>query len=100
MDNRVEKYFTEDHAEPLEFWTVNCDMECYCVDADTALALMTLIERRWPPRWLRFRDAFGELVSVRTRDVRSVIQSTTEGRSLGRVLRERLHAEEPQNRPW
>jgi hypothetical protein len=62
------------------------------------------IERRMdqpvPPRWLIFRDRHGARIRIRTRDIRSIEQSTERSRAHRRRLQRAYRREEKADRAW
>jgi hypothetical protein len=62
------------------------------------------IERRMdsvqPPRWLIFRDRDGARVRIRTKDIRSLHESTEKSRSSERRLIRAYRREKKADRSW
>ena len=101
MVNRLTRYFeeTRDRTPRDDFWVVCGPTSWFAVDEPTARHIVERLERRWPPRWLRFVDLFGSAVRVRSRDIDQVIESTADQRAAGRAFRQARQAEEREDRP-
>ena len=101
MNNRLKQYFEPSNEAPrTDFWQVLGRHDGYLVDERTALGIIAMTAKRWPPRWLYFNDIFGVRVSLRSRDVVSVSESSFEGRRIARRFLKELHDEEPRDEPW
>ncbi|MDH3732907.1 MAG: hypothetical protein OEU54_05205 [Gemmatimonadota bacterium] len=103
MTNRLTHYFEQEpekKARRVDFWVVYTRTFRIFVDQSTALTILDSIDQRWPRPWLRFRDLFGDRMSLRSRDVLAVTQSTTDARAIGRLFHTALDAEESADRPW
>ncbi len=101
MVNRLMEFFEEprERSPGPEYWEVAARNAWFCVDERTARDLLEKLDRRRPPRWLRFTDLFGSEARVRSAHVVHVIQSTVEQRAANRNFRQALQSEEPRQRP-
>ncbi len=103
MVNRLKEFFEEPRERPPapEYWEVAARNAWFCVDERTARDLLEKLDRRRPPRWLRFTDLFGSEARVRSADIVHVIQSTGDQRAANRYFRQALQSEEKgDRRPW
>ena len=103
MKNRLAGYFEQGSGEnrpKVDFWVVHTDAFRIFVDETTALNILEALDQRWPRIWLRFRNIFGDRVSLRSRDVLAVHQCTTAARELNRRFYAALAAEEPSEEGW
>lgn len=99
MNNRLKEYF--ELPEPRsDFWRIVTEWGWVYVDEETAHRILVRIERRFGRRWIRFYDLFGARVSLRTRDIMSVDESTSAAREMGRLFQKALRDEVPDDRPW
>lgn len=101
MVNRLTTYFEQPQDGPhdQDYWVVSSPTAWYCVDEPTAERIQEELERRRPPRWLRFVDLFGSAVRVRSRDIDQVVESTIDQRAAGRAFRQARQREETGDRP-
>ena len=104
MCNRLTAHFG---GAPLEeeaygaFVVVAGPFGSVMVTAATARAIERELERSEPPRWLVFRDRSGSRLRVRTRDVRSLCESTPAQRAYDRrMARLREREEQADNRSY
>ncbi len=103
MVNRLMEFFEEPRERPSgpEYWEVAARNAWFCVDEPTARDLLEKLDRRRPPRWLRFTDLFGSKARVRSADIVHVIESTVAQRAANRNFRQALQSEEQGGRrPW
>jgi hypothetical protein len=77
------------------FYVVSGPFGSLMVTAATARAIERELERRKPPRWLVFRDRSGSHLRIRTRDLRSICESTPAQRAYDRRMA-RLREREEQ----
>ena len=96
--NRIWKYLNEekpDEEQPVarDYWVVRCYGSSWHVRAPQALRIRRVLERRWKPKWLEFRDVAGSRIRVRTahvvRDVRVHRGAAREGPASQPLPRER-----------
>ncbi len=108
MVNRIRELVREPREEPEEArsgtdcWIVSGAFGCYYVDAGAAAAVERVLDRRFRPRWLVFRDVHGSSVRVRTREVEVVREFTAAQRRKGRRFHDALQKEdeEEDGNPW
>jgi hypothetical protein len=101
--NRLEQLFEEPAGESPggDYFVVSGEFGFFFVDAGTAARVERELDRRKRPRWLVVTDLTGSRVRVRTRDVRSVCESTAAQRARDRALhRARRLEEKADRRPW
>ena len=98
MRNRLTAHFD---GTPLEgeaygaFFVVSGPFGSVMVTPSTARAIERELDRSKPPRWLVFRDRSGSRLRVRTRDVRTLCESTPAQRAYDRRMA-RLREREEQ----
>ena len=92
----------EDEEPPYgDFVVVSGPFGSLCVTRDVARDIERLLDRRWRPRWVVFRDRVGSRVRVRTNEIRLVVESTAAQRAGDRRLdRARRKEEKADRRPW
>lgn len=101
MVNRITQYFEEPRGRTpaQDYWVVSSPTAWYCVDEATAAQILEKLDRRRPPRWLRFVDLFGSAVRVRSRDIDQVSESTAEQRAANRAFQEARRNEQSGDQP-
>ena len=104
MLNRVRAFLepVEDEEPPYgDFVIVSGPFGSLCVTRDVARDIERVLDRRWRPRWVVFRDRVGSRVRVRTNEIRLVVESTAAQRAGDRRLdRARRKEEKADRRPW
>lgn len=91
----------EDDLPEEDYWEVYGQAACFHVSEETARRILRELERRPPPRWLRFTDLFGSEVRILSRQVRCVVESTDAQRARERRFRRARREEERADRdPW
>jgi len=104
MLNRVRALLepVEDEEPPYgDFVVVSGPFGSLCVTGDVARDIERMLDRRWRPRWVVFRDRVGSRVRVRTNEIRLVVESTAAQRAGDRRLdRARRKEEKADRRPW
>ena len=92
----------EDEEPPYgDFVVVSGPFGSLCVTRDVARDIERMLDRRWRPRWVVFRDRVGSRVRVRTNEIRLVVESTAAQRAGDRRLdRARRKEEKADRRPW
>jgi len=104
MLNRVRALLepVEDEEPPYgDFVVVSGPFGSLCVTRDVARDIERMLDRRWRPRWVVFRDRVGSRVRVRTNEIRLVVESTAAQRAGDRRLdRARRKEEKADRRPW
>jgi hypothetical protein len=104
MLNRVRGFLepVEDEEPPYgDFVVVSGPFGSLCVTRDVARDIERMLDRRWRPRWVVFRDRVGSRVRVRTNEIRLVVESTAAQRAGDRRLdRARRKEEKADRRPW
>lgn len=104
MLNRVRAFLepVEDEEPPYgDFVVVAGLFGSLCVTRDVARDIERVLDRRWRPRWVVFRDRVGSRVRVRTNEIRLVVESTAAQRAGDRQMdRARRKEEKADRRPW
>lgn len=90
----------EERARAPDYWGVRTSNAFFFVSAETAAHLMVQLHRRWRPRWLVFRDLSGALITIRSRSVEFIGESSAEQRAYDRALMKALAEESEEPRPW
>jgi hypothetical protein len=100
--NRVSEYFEEpEEAGYGDFYVVAGENFWGSVTREEAERIEELLDRTPAPEWIVFHDRVGSRYRVRTRLVRSIVQSTAEQRAADRRLDRAREAEEKNDkRPW
>ena len=105
--NRIWKYLNNeekpDDEQPVarDYWVVRCESAWFYVHMPQAARIQRVLDRRWRPRWLEFRDISGSRIRVRTGDVIGMTECTTEQRAKDRRHARFLDSEEKADRkPW
>jgi hypothetical protein len=99
--NRLSSYFEESPGALGDYYVVAGEFGVACVSTQTARYIESVLDRRWVPAWVVFRDRVGSRIRVRTRSIRSIVESTAAQRAGDRRLdRARRHEEENDGRQW
>ena len=101
--NRITRYLEEAPEDPRygDFWVVAVGYSCYGVTHEVARRIHATLDRWILPKWIVFPDRVGSIIRVRTRDIRSIVECTTEQRAADRRLdRARQDEEKADRRPW
>ena len=102
--NRLTRYFQQrdDEEPPLgDFHVVRGVYGTFYVTREAAAQVERVLDRRWTPGWVVFRDLAGSRIRIRTRDVRGIYQCTRAQRAADRRLeRAREREEEADRDPW
>jgi hypothetical protein len=101
--NRIQRYLEEAPEEPQygDFYVVAGEFGRIGVTHAVARRIQAVLDRWIVPKWIVFPDRVGSLVRVRTRHIRSFVESTTEQRAADRRLeRARDEEEKVDRRPW
>jgi hypothetical protein len=104
--NRIWKYLNEekpDEEQPVarDYWVVRCYGATWHVRAPHAMRIKRVLERRWRPTWLEFRDVAGSRVCVRTAHVIEIYEYTEKQRAKHRRHGRYLKDEAPDDKnPW
>ena len=102
--NRLKDYFIDGPNErppPEEYYIVVNDVAYFFVSRETAQRIAQQLARRWPPRWIVFRDLAGSEIRVRPSTLDVVCESTAEQRSRDRAFNRARKAEDQQDqRLW
>ena len=81
-----------------DFFVVSGPFGSLAVTAGTAHAIVRMLGRRRPPRWISFNDRSGSPVCLRARDVRSICESTAAQRAYDRRMARAREREERADR--
>src|SRR5882672_2208356 len=101
--NRITHYLEEpSERSPLgDYYVVAGEFGHVCITSATARRIQAALDRWIVPAWIVFPDRVGSLVRVRTRHIRSLVESTAEQRAADRRLdRARQEEEKGDRRPW
>ena len=102
--NRLAQLFQEEPPEwtpPGDYWVLYGECGWLFVSAETARAIERQLTRRWPPRWITFRDLVGSYFRVRASLVVGLFESTSVQRAADRQLARARKAEDKADaRPW
>jgi hypothetical protein len=101
--NRITRYLEEAPEDPTygDFYVVAGDFGRLAVTPAVARRISAVLDRWIRPAWITFHDRAGSNVRVRTRHIRSLVESTAEQRAIDRQLeRARDEEEKGDRRPW
>ncbi|SRR5579863_1072771 len=101
--NRIRELTNKPDDEEAPYGDVYLIMtrfDLYRVAPEVARYIERRIDQPRQPPWLVFRDRNGARVRIRTKDVRSVRESTDKTRTRGRRLGRALRREEKGDRSW
>ncbi|GLC24836.1 hypothetical protein [Roseisolibacter agri] len=91
----------EEEAPLGDYYVLRGAFGWHQLSAETARTIERQLDRRWPPRWLTFRDLVGSRLRVRTSLVHSLFESTAAQRAAERRLERARQAEERTDaNPW
>ena len=100
--NRITRYL-EEPPEPTygDFYVVAGEFGRVGVTHAVARRIQAVLDRWVVPTCIEFPDRVGSIIRVRTRGIRSIVESTTEQRAADRQLdRAREEEEKTDRRPW
>lgn len=103
MINRLKPWFEEPEERPpaSEYFRIESEARDYYVRSDEARRVAQLLERRWPPRWIRITDIFGAEVRLPARSITAICESTEAVRRHEREFRRARRTEDREDRrPW
>ena len=104
--NRIWKYLNEekpDEEQPVarDYWVVRCYGMSFHVRPPQAIRIKRMLERRWKPAWIEFRDIAGSRIRVRTKHVIGMHEHTEKQRAKDRRHNRYLEKEWEENeKPW
>jgi hypothetical protein len=100
--NRVSDYFEKSPEEEYgDFYVVAGEYFTAAVTRETAERIEAVLDRKTVPKWVEFHDRVGSRFRVRTRLIRTIIESTAEQRAADRRYeRARQREEKEDRRPW
>jgi hypothetical protein len=105
--NRIWKYLNNeekpDEEQPVarSYWVVRCYGNAWHVRPPQARRIQRVLERRWKPTWLEFRDVSGSRIRVRTAHVFGMYECTEAQRAKDRRHNRFLEKEEKADeKPW
>ena len=105
--NRIAKYLNNeekpDEEQPVarDYWVVRCYGNAWHVRVPQAMRIRRVLERRWKPTWLEFRDVAGSRIRVRTAHVFGMYECTKAQRARDRRHNRYLEKEEKADeKPW
>ena len=103
MINRLKDRFQEpeENAPEQDFHVVAYEFEEFYVTREEAERILRELYASTPPRWIRFTDVNGSMVSVRSARIDHVREWTAAQRESQRAFRRELRREEKSDRrPW
>jgi hypothetical protein len=105
--NRIWKYLNgeekpeEEQPVARDYWIVRCFGMWYSVRPPQAMRIRRVLERRWRPTWIEFRDISGSRIRVRTAQVIGMHECTEAQRAKDRHHSRFLEKEEKADeKPW
>lgn len=101
--NRITRYLEDSTENPSygDFVVVAGEFGRVGVSHAVAREIQRVLDRWILPRWIEFPDRVGSIVRVRTKGIRSLVESTVEQRAADRKLeRARDEEEKADRRPW
>ena len=100
--NRISQYMEESpNEEHGDFFIVAGPFGAVSVTNETAARIDEVLDRESVPEWIVFDDRSGSRVRVRTREIRSIVESTAAQRAADRRFdRARQREEQEDRRPW
>jgi len=100
--NRVSEYFEEPPEQEYgDFFVVAGENFWGAVTREEVARIEAQLDQRKAPKWLVFHDRSGSRYRVRTRLIRSIIESTAEQRKSDRRYEKAREREEKEDRrPW
>jgi hypothetical protein len=104
--NRIWKYLNEekpDEEQPVarDYWVVRCHGNWWHVRGPQAMRIRRVLERRWKPKWLEFRDVAGSRIRVRTSHVYEIYERTEKQREkVRRHYRFLENEDKADEKPW
>jgi hypothetical protein len=100
--NRITHYLAEPPEQGYgDFYVVAGEFGRVGVTQAVARRIQAVLDRWIVPTWIEFPDRVGSITRVRTRHIRSFVESTTEQRAADRALDRARDAEEKvDRRPW
>ena len=101
--NRIRAFLEEAMPEPQyrDFVVVTGGFGWARVTHETARTIELALARWWTPRWIVFHDLAGSRIRVRTREIRTLTESTAAQRAVDRRIDRDREAEEKADRsPW
>ena len=97
--NRIRKYIEEPEESGYgDFYVVTGPFGRFAVTHEVARRIQRVLSRWILPIWIEFPDRVGSVVRVRTREIRSFVESTCEQRERDRVLDAARERED--KKPW
>jgi hypothetical protein len=100
--NRMSRYLEELPGNGYgDFFVVAGEFGVAHITSETAARIESVLDRRNVPAWIVFDDRVGSRFRVRTRLIRTVIESTAEQRAADRRYEKARQREEKEDRrPW
>ena len=100
--NRMSRYMEKPPDDQFgDFFIVAGEFGSAGVTSDTAAQIEAVLDRESVPDWIVFDDRVGSRFRVRTRLIRSIVESTAEQRAADRRYeRARQREEMEDRRPW
>lgn len=100
--NRIASYLEESAEQSFgDFYVVAGEFGSACVTPDVAARIEVVLDRWWVPKWIVFRDRSGSRIRVRSRQIRSIGESTVAQRAADRRFEQARQREEKEDhRPW
>jgi len=95
--------YMEDSPEDQygDFFVVAGERWCAGVTSETAAHIEAVLDRDVVPKWIVFDDRVGSRYRVRTRHIRSIVESTAAQRAADRRYDQARQQEDKEDRrPW
>ncbi len=98
--NRIKRYLEESAEIPQygDFYVVSGEFGIVGVSHAIACRIQAVLDRWIVPKWIAFPDRVGSTVRIRTRGIRSIVESTAGQRAADRRLDQARHEEEKADR--
>jgi hypothetical protein len=100
MNRLLELFETPEEDLPYgDFYVVSGEFGSACVTRETAEYIERRLSRLWVPRWIAFSDRVGSRVCVRSKNIRTICESTAAQRAQDRRLDRAREREYRADRP-
>lgn len=98
----MSRYLNESPDENLgDYFVVAGEFGVVSITSETAATIEAMLDRQCVPVWIVFDDRAGSRLRIRTRHIRSIVESTAAQRAADRRYdRARQREEQNDRRPW
>lgn len=91
----------EEPKPPDDYYEIHARCDTYYVSREVGEAVLSLLRRRWVPRWIGFTDLSASAVRIRSRLIDCVQECRAAQRVATRAFhRARRQEEKAERRPW